>query len=409
MNGRLAAESGNTDCTPAAWRPALVFHGLSATATAQVRADLYVSGLTAPVAFVQDPSSASVQYIVEQGGRIRVIRNGVLQSASFLDLTADISSGGERGLLGLALPPDYGTSGRFYVNFTNPAGHTVVARFKRSGANPLVADPSTRFDFRWPDGNRFILQPFANHNGGTLMFGPDGFLYIGMGDGGSGNDPFHNAQNPDSLLGKMLRLDVSVPDSDAEGYDIPAGNPFVSGAPVPALPEIWAFGLRNPWKFSFDDPARGGTGALVIADVGQSAWEEIDYQPSGRGGRNYGWRNREGAHVHVTDLPPRLPAARRSNLRVQTMAPASRSPAVSSTGELALGSSMVGRYFFADISARVWSLALTVNPVTGEAAASELIEHTAELGGSAALGLISSFGVDASGELYSSASPRDES
>ena len=171
----------------------------------------------APVAFVQDPSTPAVQYIVEQGGRIRVVRNGVLQTASFLDLSADITSGGERGLLGLALSPDYETSGRFYVNFTNPAGHTVIARFKRSSANPFVADPATRFDFRWPGGDRFISQPFANHNGGTLVFGPDGFLYIGLGDGGSGDDPFHNAQNPTSLLGKMLRLDVNVPDGDARG------------------------------------------------------------------------------------------------------------------------------------------------------------------------------------------------
>ncbi len=377
----------------------LVFHALPATATAQVRADVYISGLAAPVAFVQDPSAAAVQYIVEQGGRIRVVRNGVLQSTSFLDLTADISSGGERGLLGLALSPDYETSGRFYVNFTNPAGHTVIARFKRSSANPFVADPATRFDFRWPGGDRFITQPFANHNGGTLMFGPDGFLYIGLGDGGSGDDPFHNAQNPASLLGKMLRLDVNVPDSDVEGYDIPAGNPFVSGAPVPALPEIWAFGLRNPWKFSFDDPARGGTGALIIADVGQGAWEEIDYEPAGRGGRNYGWRNREGAHPHVTNLPLAYQPP------VDPIFEYGHGIGQSITGGFvyrgaALGSSMVGRYFFADISARVWSLTLTVDPATGEAVASGLIEHTAELGGSGALGLVSSFGVDASGELY---------
>ena len=280
----------------------LVLHALSAIASAQVRADIIRPRCRG---IFQDPSSASVQYIVEQSGRIRVIRNGVLQSTPFLDLTAKVSFGGERGLLGLALPPDYATSGRFYVNYTNnPAGHTVVARFRRSTTNPLVADPATEFDFLWPGGNRFITQPFANHNGGTLVFGPDGFLYIGMGDGGSGDDPFRNAQNPTTLLGKMLRLDVSVSDSDVEGYNIPADNPFVSGTPAGVRPEIWSFGLRNPWKFSFDDPARGGSGAMVIGDVGQSTREEIDYQPSGRGGRNYGWVNKEGTLLHVNDSPP---------------------------------------------------------------------------------------------------------
>ncbi len=192
---------------------AVLLHALSPAASAQIRADVYVSGLSSPLAFVQDPSNAAIQYVVEQGGRIRVVSNGVLQSTAFPEpfrLTKS-ASGGERGLLGLAFPPDYGTSGRFYVNFTNPNGHTVVARFKRSPANPLVADSATRFDFTWPGGLRFITQPASNHNGGTLQFGPDGYLYIGMGDGGSGNDPFHNAQNPTSLLGKMLRLNVERP------------------------------------------------------------------------------------------------------------------------------------------------------------------------------------------------------
>jgi hypothetical protein len=215
-----------------------------------------VSGLGA-LAFVQDPSDRDVQYIVEQGGRIRVVRNGSLEVTDFLDITSAVASGGERGLLGLAFPPDYSVSGRFYVNFTNAAaGDTVVARFKRSIGNPLVADPATRFDLRWPDGNRFITQPFSNHNGGTLAFGPDGYLYIGLGDGGSGADPGHRAQDPNTLLGKMLRVNVNVADSDAEGYDVPPNNPFVDGTPIAALHEIWAFGLRNPWKFSFDEAAR---------------------------------------------------------------------------------------------------------------------------------------------------------
>jgi glucose/arabinose dehydrogenase len=373
---------------------------LASDAHAQLRADVYVSGLTNPLAFVQDPADPAVQYVVEQGGRIRVIQNGVLQAGNFLDLSSQISTGGERGLLGLAFAPDYASSGRLFVNFTNIAGHTVIARFRRSTGNPLAADPASRFDLRWSGGTRFIAQPFSNHNGGTLVFGPDGYLYIGMGDGGSSNDPAHRAQDPNTLLGKMLRVDVNVGDSNADGYSIPPDNPFLSNVPVAALPEIWAFGLRNPWKFSFDDPAHGGSGALLIADVGQGAWEEIDYQPPARGGRNYGWRNREGAHDNVTTLPPAyLPL-------IDPVFEYDRATGQSITGGYvyrgaALGANFTGRYFFADfVAGRVWSIALTVNPSTGEASASGLLEHTAQLGGTSTLGNISSLGVDSRGELY---------
>ena len=369
-------------------------------ASAQVRADVYASGFSLPIAFVQDPLSPTVQYVVEQRGRIRVVINGAIAASDFLNLSTQVSAGGEQGLLGLAFSPDYAGSGRFYVNFTDTAGNTVIARFKRSGSNPLIADGGTRFDLMWPGGTRYILQPAANHNGGSLAFGPDGYLYVGLGDGGGANDTAHNAQNPSTLLGKMLRIDVNVPDSDPEGYHIPAGNPFVDGQPVPALSEIWAFGLRNPWKYSFDDPARGGTGALIIADVGQGSWEEIDYEPRDRGGRNYGWRNREGLHNNVLSLPPAyLPL-------VDPILEYDHSVGCSVTGGhvyrgTALGSPYVGRYFFADFCAgRVWSVALAISGTTGEATASNLVEHTAELGGSASLGLISSFGVDAYGELY---------
>src|SRR6185503_13809673 len=211
---------------------------------------------------------------------------------------------GEQGLLGLAFPPDAAISQRFFVNFTNRGGDTVVARFRRS-SNPLVADAESRFDLRWGGASQTVIeQPFANHNGGHLAFGPDGYLYIGLGDGGSGNDPDHRSQNPRELLGKMLRIDVNVPDTDGAGYRVPPDNPFLSSGPSGTRPEIWSFGLRNPWRYSFDDPARGGTGALVIGDVGQNRWEEIDYEPARRGGRNYGWRNREGTSEHVTTLPP---------------------------------------------------------------------------------------------------------
>ena len=363
-------------------------------ASAQLRSETVVTGLSAPVAFVQDPGDASVQYVLQQGGLIRVLRDGALQTAPFLDLTGVIGGGGERGLLGMALPANSAAGGRFFVFFNNPAGDIVVARFRKSAStSPLTADPASRFDLHWSTGETVIRHPTnSNHNGGTMAFGPDGYLYIGVGDGGSGNDPPHNAQNMNVLLGKMLRVDVSVPDSHAAGLAIPPDNPFPAGL----RPEIWDIGVRNPWKFSFDDPAHGGTGALVIGDVGQGAWEEIDYEAPGRGGNNYGWRNREGAHNNVTSLPPAFQPL------VDPIFEYPHPTGNSITGGYvyrgtALGSSMRGRYFFADFSlAKIWSIALTVNPSTGLATASDLREHTAQL----TPGGVTSFGTDAAGELY---------
>jgi glucose/arabinose dehydrogenase len=364
-------------------------------AHAQLRGQTYVSGLQTPVAFVQDPTDRSVQFVVQQGGRIRVVRDASILPTDFLNLTNSIASGGERGLLGLAFAPDYAATGRFFVNFTNPAGDTVVARFRRS-TNPLVADALSRFDLLLDGGQRFIPQPFSNHNGGHLAFGADGYLYIGLGDGGSGNDPDHRAQNPNELLGKMLRIDVNVPDSDSAGYGIPPDNPFL-GANA-ARDEIWAFGLRNPWRYTFDDVSRGGTGALIIGDVGQNRFEEIDYEPRGQGGRNYGWRNREGAHDNVVSRPLAYQPP------TDPVFEYDRSVGGSVTGGFVyrgrrLGAAYRGRYFFGDfVSGRVWSLALTVDGAG--AVASDRREHTVELGGRTLLGNVSSFGVDANGELY---------
>lgn len=372
---------------------------LASPAWGQLGASVYVAGLQAPVAFVQDPSNASVQYVVEQGGRIRVVRDGSLEPVDFLDLRSVVRFEGERGLLGLALAPDYAASGRSFVNFVDVTGQTVIARFERS-ADPLVADPASRFDLRWgPSLTPVITQPFANHNGGDLAFGPDGYLYVALGDGGSGNDPQHLAQNPMSLLGKFLRIDVNVPAAHPAGYVVPASNPFVGGGPVAALPEIWSIGWRNPWRFSFDDPARGGTGALVAGDVGQNAREEINYEPRGRGGRNYGWRNREGTRVNVDTLPPAyLPL-------VPPVHEYDHSVGRSVTGGYVYRGQRLagyqGRYFFGDfIAGRVWSLAFELDAATGEARAVDLREHTDGLGGRAALGNVSAFGVDATGELY---------
>jgi len=368
-------------------------------AQGRLRSRVYASGFTLPLAFVQDPLNRNVQFVVEQAGRIRVVQSGTVLTADFLDLRSAVLAGGERGLLGLAFPPD-AASGRFYVNFTDRSGDTVVARFRRS-SDTLVADAASRFDLRWggPNGPAVIAQPFSNHNGGHLAFGPDGYVYIGLGDGGSGNDPDHRAQNPSALLGKMLRIDVNVPDNHPSGYQVPGDNPFVSGRPIAARPEIWAFGLRNPWRYSFDDASRGGTGALIIGDVGQNQWEEIDYEPANRGGRNYGWRNREGVHDNVTSRPPAFQPL------IDPIHEYGRSVGQSVTGGFvyrgdALGAEYRGRYFFADfVQGRVWSLGLAIDG-QGEARASGLMEHTAELGGVSQLGNISSFGVDADGELY---------
>jgi glucose/arabinose dehydrogenase len=370
---------------------------LASEAAAQLRAATVVTGLVNPVAFVADPLDAAAFLVVEQRGTMRTVRGNTVAADIFLDLRGTIASGGERGLLGIAFPPDAADSRRFYVNFTNLNGHTVVARFTRDAAGRVIA--SSRFDLRWPDGRRFIEQPFSNHNGGHLAFGPDGYLYIGLGDGGSGGDPLNNAQNPATLLGKMLRIDVNVPDNDAIGYRVPEDNPFVDGQPITALSEIWAFGLRNPWRYSFDDWTRGGTGALVIADVGQSQREEVNWEPVGRGGRNYGWRLREGRNAFDT----RQPAAYQPLTDPIHEYP--RADGQSITGGVvyrgsALDPMFNGRYFFADyVAGRVYSIGLQLNEQQ-EATAVDLLELTSLLGGAPELGLISSFGVDAQGEMF---------
>lgn len=245
----------------------------------------YASGLLSPV----DITNAGDDrlFVVERSGRIKIIdENAVVVSNPFLDidnLVANTSGQSERGLLGLAFHPDYINNGYFFVNYTDNSGETVLARYERDSSDPNLADPNSALVFMTID------QPYSNHNGGGIKFGPDGYLYIGMGDGGSGNDPDQYGQNTQSLLGKMLRIDID----NGAPYSIPASNPFVNDANV--LDEIWAIGVRNPWRFSFDRE----TGDLWIADVGQNAWEEIDFQPANSpGGENYGWRCYEGNHLN---------------------------------------------------------------------------------------------------------------
>ncbi len=218
-------------------------------------------------------------FVVEQPGRIRIVENGQVLPTAFLDITDRVGSGGtERGLLGLAFHPDYKDKPYFYLNYTDLNGNTVIARFR---ANADAADPASEMDLLKVD------QPFPNHNGGEMTFGPDGCLYVGLGDGGSQGDPHGNGQNTNVLLGKILRLDVDA----GERYRIPTGNPFVGGG---GKPEIWAYGLRNPWRFSFDR----STGDLYVADVGQDLWEEVDFAAGNPPDLNYGWNYYEGSHPY---------------------------------------------------------------------------------------------------------------
>ena len=246
----------------------------------QIELTPIATGLTSPTHITQPGNNSDRLFIVEQTGQIRIIENGTLLQTPFLDISSRVSSNGEQGLLGMVFPPDYASKGYFYVNYTNLQGDTVIARY-RLGSNPNQADPNSEEIILTID------QPAANHNGGQLAFGPDGYLYIGMGDGGGSGDPQNNAQNQTSLLGKILRIDV---ESGATTYTIPADNPFRS--PTDGIAdEIWASGLRNPWRFSFDR----STGDLYIADVGQSDFEEINFQSANSaGGENYGWRLFEG-------------------------------------------------------------------------------------------------------------------
>lgn len=241
-----------------------------------------VARFQTPVAITHAGDGSGRLFITEQSGTIKIFSGTSVRERPFLDIRNLVLAGGERGLLSVAFHPDYARNGFFFVNYTDrPGGHTIVARYSASSGDPNVADPASRIQIIR------IEQPFSNHNGGQLQFGPDGFLYIGMGDGGAGGDPGNRAQNLLELLGKMLRLDVDrgLP------YTIPADNPFLNRND--ARHEIWASGLRNPWRFSFDRQ----TGDMFIGDVGQNAFEEISFQPaSSRGGENYGWRRMEGLH-----------------------------------------------------------------------------------------------------------------
>jgi glucose/arabinose dehydrogenase len=249
-----------------------------------------VAGLESPVDIQFPDDGTGRMFVVEQRGRIRIVQADQLLPTPFLDITDRVDSGGdEQGLLGLAFHPHFSENGLFFVSYTDNQRHDVIARFLIS-ADPNQADAGS--------GKILISvdDPFPNHNGGVLAFGPDGYLYAGLGDGGGANDPFGNGQSTDTLLGKILRLDVDRGDP----YAVPGGNPFVHSG---GRPEIWAYGLRNPWRLSFDR----ATGDLYIADVGQDTWEEVDFLPAGStGGTNFGWNYREGNHPFKGEPPASL-------------------------------------------------------------------------------------------------------
>lgn len=343
-----------------------------------IRAERVATGLSQPLFVTAPPRDTTRVFIIEQGGRIRILKFGTLLTTPFLDISALVSGGGEQGLLGLAFHPNYVDNGRFFVNYTDTGGDTVVAEYRVS-ANPDVADA----------GSAEILlqisQPFSNHNGGQVSFGPDGFLYIASGDGGSGGDPLDNGENINTLLGKLLRIDVD----NGTTYVSPPTNPFFGA--VPGLDEIWAYGLRNPWRFSFDRL----NGDLYVADVGQGSWEEINWRPaSSTGGENYGWDIMEGLHCYE---PPS--ACVQTGLTLPVLEYDHGQGCSVTGGYVYRGCRMpdlAGTYFYADYcDAWVRTLAMSGGVATN------LQDRTAELEmGGVDLNTITSFGEDARGELY---------
>ncbi len=319
------------------------------TLTAQSVAE----GFEQPV-FATSPGDDRL-FVVEQIGRILILRDGAVQPEPFLDLRDEVSSGGEQGLLGLAFHPDYASNGRFFVNYTDRSGDTQVVGYTATGDAADPASASTLFS---------VDQPYANHNGGWIAFGPDGLLYVGMGDGGSGGDPQGNGQNPETLLGKMLRMDVN-----AEG----------------AAPEIFATGVRNPWRNSFDG------NDLYIADVGQNAWEEISVIPATEAGANLGWKVMEGPVCFESDTCD----ASGFVAPVHSYSHADTGGCSLTGGYVYRGAAIpeiAGHYFFADFcSGRVESFRYA------DGAAADLTDWTEQLGGN---GAITSFGLDSAGELY---------
>lgn len=338
---------------------------------------LVQGGLTRPLFVTAPPLDTTRIFIVEQDGFVRIVKNGTLLPTPFIDVSGANSCCDERGLLGMAFARDYQTSGVFYLSYTNNSGDSELRRYTVSG-NPDVANPTGTLVLT-------VDQPYANHNGGNIAFGPDGYLYFGFGDGGGGGDPDENGQDLNELLGKMLRIDVNAPT-----YTSPASNPFVGAA---GRDEIWAYGLRNPWRWSFDR----GTGDLYIADVGQGSVEEVNVQPAAsRGGQNYGWDVFEGSACYE----PTPPAASCPSPPTGFTFPVleyDHSQGCSITGGYVYRGCRMpdlrGTYFYSDICS---GFIRTFKGVSG-GRAQNLQDRTGDVGTG---GGISSFGEDARGELY---------
>lgn len=334
---------------------------------------LIADGFELPVYVTHAGDGSGRIFVVEKKGRLRIIKDGTVLPAPFLDITSLVgSSGNEQGLLSFAFHPDYKNNGYFYVSYDDKKGDTVIARYQVSAANADLADPKTAKQILHQE------QPFPNHNGGLIKFGPDGYLYIGLGDGGSAGDPQKNGQNRKVLLGKILRIDVDKGDP----YAIPPDNPFANGRD--GAPEVWDFGLRNPWRFSFDR----ATGDLYIGDVGQNVIEEIDYQPAGKGGLNFGWNIMEASSCY----PPSNSGCDKNGL-ILPVAEYTHKLGNSVTGGYVYNGTqfpeMKGYYFYGDFSSsRLWALKQT-SPGTFETAELPMLN----------VGL-SSFGEDEAGELY---------
>jgi glucose/arabinose dehydrogenase len=354
--------------------------------SAGVRSELLIKGLERPVWAGAPASAKDKLWVMEQAGRVWIIdlKTGRRSKKPFLEITGSVTrKSNEKGLLGLAFAPDFAKSGRYYVNYNDKGGDTRIVRFvSKDGAMTDASQGETILK---------IKQPFANHNGGWLDFGPDGFLYIATGDGGAANDPKNLAQDLSSHLGKILRLDVSGP----KGYKVPADNAFAGKKG--ALPEIHAIGLRNPWRCSFDRM----TGDFWIGDVGQNHWEEINYVEKGKyGGLNFGWRLREGGiKTPFNGVGGEKPEANHDPIYVYKHGSGPREGLSVTGGFVYRGaklSDLKGRYIFADYqNPRIWSF----NPKDGKA--TDFTDHTSALqpkGGR--INLISSFGEDADGELY---------
>ncbi|MBK7985020.1 MAG: PQQ-dependent sugar dehydrogenase [Candidatus Competibacteraceae bacterium] len=339
-------------------------------AAARVTLREVANGLSQPLAIAHAGDGSGRLFVTLQEGRVMIFDGRQIVPKPFLDLRERVASGGERGLLSVAFHPDFANNRWFYVNYTDLAGNTVVSRFRAARRAPNVALRRSETLVL------SVTQPYANHNGGQLQFGPDGFLYIGTGDGGSGGDPENRAQDGGSLLGKLLRIDVNQ-----SPYGIPTDNPFSNRTDI--RPEIWAVGLRNPWRFSFDR----ATGDLYIADVGQDAWEEVNFQPAaGPGGLNYGWRRLEGRHCFNP------PNACDDGTLTPPVLEYDHSVGESVTGGYVYRGSQVpelaGRYVYGDfISGRIWAARLEGSRWVNEEVAASPIA-------------ISSFGEDEAGELY---------